>query len=344
MIVCTPDERLTLLQAMGSRRKDAIATALPAPFDGTLVAGGYAGYQHLLERLSGIQQCCQPVIRRRCAAAKLGPGNLQAWAEQVIAILGAHRAVEDARARGATTLDPMLLAGVEERYDQAVSFGAVHNRLRDRDSGNHPGYALAVWLRDHKEQVFLFTRGFPCSGRTTSPNAEQAKAAKRHQAVSGCWHTLTTLARGAASAATSTPPPPTAPPRSMPSPAPSPETLATATTGNQLKTSLRTREWTPSGVLGTSAPVIRTSLPLPRTRTREGAVRFSTCRISLGVIVWSSGEAKRLTNERRCVVPAHLESGGHEEEQKVITAIRRASEASTHKPSPPEECCTSLVN
>ena len=36
----------------------------------------------------------------------------------------------------------------------------IHNRLRDWDTGNHPGYALAAWLRDYKEQVFLFTRNF----------------------------------------------------------------------------------------------------------------------------------------------------------------------------------------
>ena len=53
MIVRTPDERLTFLQAIASRRKDAIAGALPGPFTGTLVADGYAGYQHLLARLAG---------------------------------------------------------------------------------------------------------------------------------------------------------------------------------------------------------------------------------------------------------------------------------------------------
>ena len=59
MIVRTPDERLTFLQAMGSRRKDAIAGALPGPFTGTLITDGYAGYQHLLGTLAGIQQCCR---------------------------------------------------------------------------------------------------------------------------------------------------------------------------------------------------------------------------------------------------------------------------------------------
>src|SRR5262249_25264497 len=45
-------------------------------------------------------------------------------------------------------------------YDTAVSSGIIHKRLRDWDSGNHPGYALGCWLRGDKEQVFLFTRDF----------------------------------------------------------------------------------------------------------------------------------------------------------------------------------------
>ena len=42
LIIRTPDGLLTWLQALGSRRK-----------------AGYTGYQHLLSRLAGIQQCCQ---------------------------------------------------------------------------------------------------------------------------------------------------------------------------------------------------------------------------------------------------------------------------------------------
>jgi transposase len=161
MIIRTPDERLTFLQAIGSRRKDAIAGALPGPFTGTLITDGYAGYQHLLGTLAGIQQCCQHVIRRCRAVTKLGPGSLQSWAEDVITVLrDAHRAVEEARARGAAGLAADILADLGKRYDQAVSFGLIHNRLRAWDSGNHPGYALGCWLREYKEQVWLFTRDF----------------------------------------------------------------------------------------------------------------------------------------------------------------------------------------
>jgi len=195
LITRTPDGRLTFLQAMASRRKAAIAAGLPASFTGYLVTDGYTGYQHLLSRLAGIQQCCAHVIRRCRAVTKLGPGGVQDWAGDVIAVLrDAHRAVEAARSRGDTALDRGTLDGLRERYDIAVAAGIIHNRLRDWDTGNHPGYALGTWLRDYREQVFLFTREFAVSW-TNNVSERGAKAAKRHQAVSGYWHTLATLAR-----------------------------------------------------------------------------------------------------------------------------------------------------
>jgi hypothetical protein len=62
------------------------------------------------------------------------------------------------------------------------------------DAGNHPGYALGTWLREYKEQVFLFTRVFAVSW-TNNVSERGAKAAKRHQAVSGYRHSLATLGR-----------------------------------------------------------------------------------------------------------------------------------------------------
>jgi hypothetical protein len=118
------------------------------------MTGGYTGYQHLLSRIAGIQQCCQHVIRRCRAVQKLGPGGAQNWAGDIIAVLGqAHRAVEDARARGDTALDHQVPDDLRQRYDAAVRSGIIHNRLRGWDTGNHPGYSLGCWLRDYKEQV-----------------------------------------------------------------------------------------------------------------------------------------------------------------------------------------------
>ena len=195
LIIRTPDGRLSAMLALASRRKDSVGTGIPAAFTGHLMTDGYTGYQHLLSRIAGIQQCCQHIIRRARAVQKLGPGGVQNWAGDIIAVLGqAHRAVEETRARGSTALDPRVLDDLRERYDTAVTSGRIHNRLRDWDTGNHPGYALACWLRDYKEQVFLFTRDFAVD-RTTNVAERGAKAAKRHQAVSRYWHTLGTLAR-----------------------------------------------------------------------------------------------------------------------------------------------------
>ena len=195
LITRTPDGRLTFLRAMASRRKAALAAGLPAAFTGYLITDGYTVYQHLLCRLAGIQQCVAHVIRRCRAVTKLGPGGVQDWAGDVITILrDAHQAVEAARARGDTALDQQVLAGLRERYDHAVASGITHNRLRDWHDGNHPGYALGTWLREYREQVFLFTRIFAVSW-TNNVSERGAKAAKRHQAVSGYWHSLATLGR-----------------------------------------------------------------------------------------------------------------------------------------------------
>jgi hypothetical protein len=195
LITRTPDGRLTYLQAIASRRKGSVAAAVPRGFAGYLITDGYTGYQHLLARIAGIQQCAQHVIRRARAVMKLGPGGVQNWAGDIIAVLrDAHAAVEAARARGDTALDQKVLDDLRERYDTAVASGIIHNRLRDWDTGNHPGYSLGTWLRDYKEQVFLFTREFAVSW-TNNVSERGAKAAKRHQAVSGYWHSLATLAR-----------------------------------------------------------------------------------------------------------------------------------------------------
>ena len=199
MVIRTPAERLVWLRALASRRAEGI-TALLAFFTGFLIVDGYSAYQQLSGQLAGIQQCCQHVIRRCRAVSKLGPGSLQSWAADVITVLReAHQAVEDARSRGQPGRQPALgadlLAGLRRRYDDAVAFGITHNRLRDWDGdGNHPGYALGCWLREHADQAWLFTTAFEVEW--TSNSAERAvKGPKRHQAVSGYWHTQQTLGR-----------------------------------------------------------------------------------------------------------------------------------------------------
>ena len=59
LIVTTPDGRLRLMLALASRRKGSAGADIPAAFAGYLMTDGYTGYQHLLGRIAGIQQCCQ---------------------------------------------------------------------------------------------------------------------------------------------------------------------------------------------------------------------------------------------------------------------------------------------
>jgi hypothetical protein len=72
----------------------------------------------------------------------------------------AHQAVDAALARGDPAPDAEFLAKLHGHYDEAVAFGITHNRHRDWYDGNPPGCALGCWLRDYKEQVWLFTRDF----------------------------------------------------------------------------------------------------------------------------------------------------------------------------------------
>jgi hypothetical protein len=59
LIVRTPDGRLTFLRAIGSRRKGSVGGGVPAAFAGYLITDGHTGYQHLLSRIAGIQQCAR---------------------------------------------------------------------------------------------------------------------------------------------------------------------------------------------------------------------------------------------------------------------------------------------
>jgi len=195
MVVRTPHERLTWVYPVASRRHEEVIAQLTG-FTGYLIVDGYGAYQKLAGTLAGIQQCVQHVFRRCRAVAKLGPGGVQNWATKVRSILAeAHDAVTAAKAARRSELDPDLLADLRSRYDTAVASGIIHNRHRDWDGdGNHPGYALANWLSQYAEQVWLFTRAFDVDW-TNNASERGVKPAKRHQATSGYWQTDQTLAR-----------------------------------------------------------------------------------------------------------------------------------------------------
>ena len=192
--VRTPDARLVWYVPIGSRSKIALAAlGVLQDYAGYLVRDDYAGYYQFDTHLAGVQQCAAHLIRHCKGVLELHP-TYQSWAGEVITVLReAATAVTEATTNGRDQLEPQLLTSLRARYDKAVAWGITTNRHRPWAKGNHPGYTLATRLREKAEQVFTFTRNLAVPW--TNNSSEQAlKGPKRHQAVSGYWHTLTTLA------------------------------------------------------------------------------------------------------------------------------------------------------
>lgn len=190
----TPDARLIWYAALGSRSGAAIkGLGVLDGWHGYLVRDDYAGWHQFDTELAGVQQCAAHLIRHCKGVLELHP-QWQAWAGQVRDILReAAAAVQAARNDGKDQLDPELLAGLRARYDDQVAWGITTNRLRDWHKGNHPGYNLAKRLQDKAAQVWLFTGNFKIPW-TNNASEQALKGPKRHQAVSGYWHTRATLA------------------------------------------------------------------------------------------------------------------------------------------------------
>ncbi|HVB43149.1 MAG TPA: transposase [Streptosporangiaceae bacterium] len=190
----TPGARLIWYASMGSRSGAAIAGlgALDG-WHGYLVRDDYAGWHHFDDRLAGVQQCAAHLIRHCTGVLEPHP-QWQAWAGQVRGILReAAAAVQAARNDGKTQLGPVLLADLRARYDEQVARGITTSRLRDWHKGNIPGCNLAKRLQDKASQAWLFASNFKIPW-TNNASEQALKGTKRHQAVSGYWHTPATLA------------------------------------------------------------------------------------------------------------------------------------------------------
>ncbi|MCA1682137.1 MAG: IS66 family transposase [Actinobacteria bacterium] len=192
--VRTPDARLVWYAPIGSRSKTAIAAlGVMEGYAGYLVRDDYAGWYQFDAQLAGVGQCAAHLIRHAKGVLELHPTQ-QKWAGEVITVLcEAAAAVTAATTNQRDHLDPQLLADLRKRYDDAVGWGITTNRHRDWAKGNHPGYTLAKRLHDKADQVWTFTRNLAVPW-TNNASEQALKGPKRHQAVSGYWHTLTTLA------------------------------------------------------------------------------------------------------------------------------------------------------
>jgi transposase len=189
----TPDTRLIWYAGMTSRTSDSITDlGVLDNWHGFLVRDDYAGWHQFDPHLAGVQQCCAHIIRH-CKGVLELHSDWQKWAGVVITVLrDAAKAVDEAHAAGADQLDPQLLAELRQRYDKAVAWGATTNRHRDWHKGNHPGFTLAKRLKDKAEQVWLFAKNFAVPW-TNNASEQALRNPKRHQAVSGYWHTTNTL-------------------------------------------------------------------------------------------------------------------------------------------------------
>jgi hypothetical protein len=189
----TPDARLIWYAAMRSRSGASIAgLGVLDGWHGCLVRDDYAAWNQSGAQLAGVQQCCAHLIRYCTGVLELHP-RWQAWAGKVRSVLReAAAAVQAARDDGQDHLDPELLAGLRTRYDAEVAWGITTNRHRDWHKGHHPGYNLAARLQAKAAQVWLFTTNFAVPW-TNNASEQAVKGPKRHQAVSGYWHTHATL-------------------------------------------------------------------------------------------------------------------------------------------------------
>lgn len=195
VVVRTPDPRLTWYGVIDARSSAELAALAPlAGFTGVLVRDDYAGWHQFDDVLAGVQQCCAHLIRHLKGVLLLQERLEQAWAKKVIEVLRtANTAVQQALAEGRNALDPALLTKLRAEYDKRVAIGVSINEERPWHKGNHPGYRIATRLRDKAEQVWLFAKDFRVPW-TNNPSEQALRTPKRHQAVSGYWHTPKTLA------------------------------------------------------------------------------------------------------------------------------------------------------
>jgi hypothetical protein len=195
LAVRTPWPGLVWYGAIHSRSSAAIdATGILDGFDGYLTRDDYAGWHQYDTGLAGVQLCCAHLIRSLRAVLILAP-NVQKWAGRLIDLLReANSLVVAARTAGATRLEQDVIETLRARYDTDVETGRLTNMSRPwKDHKNHPGLVLARRLATKTDQVWLFLTDFKIPW--TNNAAEQAiRLPKRHQAVSGYWHTPTTLA------------------------------------------------------------------------------------------------------------------------------------------------------
>jgi hypothetical protein len=105
--------------------------------------------------------------------------------------------VEEARARGGTALDAQALDQLRQRDTRSPPSASTTTGCGTGTRGTTPAARSAPGCATPSSRSSCSPVTSTWTGRTTSPE-RGAKAAKRHQAVSGYWHTLIGAILGAA--------------------------------------------------------------------------------------------------------------------------------------------------
>jgi transposase len=187
-VACT--EYLTLLHVGGRSKADIDAGGVLPEFSGVLVRDGYAGYQHLTRALHA--WCGAHLLRDLRSVSDADPGG-QLWATAMAnTLIDAHHAAQQARERGATTLDPAVLAAIRNHYRGALARGRDDNH-RKRGALATEARTLIRRFRRFEDMILRFAVDLAVP--FTNNMAERAvRPVKVQQRTSGgAWRTLAGL-------------------------------------------------------------------------------------------------------------------------------------------------------
>ena len=122
-VACT--QYLTLMHVGGRSAADIDAGGVLPEFTGFLVRDGYRGYAHL----PAVHAWCGAHLLRDLRSISDADPDAQLWAIAMAdTLLEAHHAANQARARGAETLDDAVLARIRNHYHGALARGRADNQ------------------------------------------------------------------------------------------------------------------------------------------------------------------------------------------------------------------------
>ena len=187
-VACT--EYLTLMHVGGRSSDDIDAGGVLPTFSGVLVRDGYAGYEHLTAALHA--WCGAHLLRDLRSISDADP-NGQLWATAMAnTLLEAHHAAREARERGATALDTVVLTAIRNHYRGALARGRDDNH---EQRGTLTTDARTLIRRFHRYEDMILRFATDLSVPFTNNVAERAvRPVKVQQRTSGgTWRTLAGL-------------------------------------------------------------------------------------------------------------------------------------------------------